>query len=183
MTYRFILFSEEEEEFVMEIIAPSSTTFFDLHSLIQESCDYKDNGNHLFLVCDDEWKVQEKVYLYDDKTIGFDEDIFLMKNTILEDFIEEAGQHVAYIYDILRKSKFLIELVENMFGENVENPYVRRKKGLPPSQFSDEENFVVLESSSPSIKTDDAPFETEEYNSDDFEEGELDTDGFEVKEI
>ena len=65
MTYRFLLFSEEVENFVLEILAPSSATFAELHVLIQDACGYAEDDNHLFLVCDDLWKVREKVYLHD----------------------------------------------------------------------------------------------------------------------
>lgn len=167
----------------MEIITPSSASFYELHSLILDSCNYKEECNHLFLICNDDWKVQEKICLHDDKTIGLDEDLFLMKTTKLDDFIEEEKQHLAYIYDTSRKSKFLIELVENKFGEKAEKPYVRRKKGTPPSQFQEELEDVVQNALPVTQMIEDSSFESEIFNSDDFEVEELDNEGFEVKEM
>ena len=115
------MFCEEEPNFVMEIMASPSTSFHELHTLIHKTCGYEENGDHLFLICNEDWKVKEKIHLHDTASIGYDEDFFLMENSILEDFIEEEGQHMAYIYETSARKKFLIELVENIFGEMTES--------------------------------------------------------------
>ena len=89
MTYRFLLFSQEVENFVMEIIAPASSSFLDIHNLILENCSYVLTGNHRFFLCNEDWKTQAKVYLSDDVHLSYDEDLYLMEDAILEDFIEE----------------------------------------------------------------------------------------------
>ena len=58
MTYRILVFSEEEENFVIEIMASPSTTFHELHTLIMEACEYTETGNHQFLICNEAWKVK-----------------------------------------------------------------------------------------------------------------------------
>lgn len=183
MTHRFLLFCEEEANFVMEIMASPSTTFHELHTLILNSCGYVESGNHLFLICNEDWKIKEKIHLNDVVSTDYDEDIFLMDNSILEDFIEEEGQHMAYIYEPGTKKKFLIELVENIFGEKAEKAFVRRQKGTVPVQFND--------TAIPSAQTKTAPTanDSEEQASEDlfaedfFNEDEIDTEGFEVTEM
>ena len=77
MTYRFLLFSQEVENFVMEIIAPASSSFLDIHNLILENCSYVLTGNHRFFLCNEDWKTQAKVYLSDDVNLSYDEDLYL----------------------------------------------------------------------------------------------------------
>lgn len=183
MTYRFLLFSEEVENFVMEIISPSSATFHELHALIQESCGYVEDDNHVFLVCDEAWKVKEKVYLRDTASIGMDEDIYLMESTILDEFIEEEGQHMAYLYDGASKKTLLLEMVESIFGEKADKAYVSRRKGVPPCQFEHVGEEPVVPMVPQTVPSND---ETEVSDTDDtglFMEDELDMEGFEVNEM
>lgn len=183
MTHRFLLFSEEEANFVMEIMAPPSTTFHELHTLIMDSCGYSESGNHLFLICNENWKVKEKIHLKDVVSMDYDEDIFLMESSALEDFIEEEGQHMAYIYEAGAKKKFLIELVENIFGEKADKAFVSRQKGIPPLQF-DEPTVLPLQPATVAAPA--APEEQpneDPYTEDSFNEDEIDMEGFEVTEM
>ena len=117
MTYRILVFSEEEENFVIEIMASPSTTFHELHTLIMEACEYTETGNHQFLICNEAWKVKEKIHLHSPQSVGMDEDLYMMDEVRLEDFLEEDGQHIAYIYETSSRKKLLLELVENIFGK------------------------------------------------------------------
>lgn len=189
MTYRFIAFCEEIENFVMEIKAPPSATFLELHKLIQKNCNYSEQGNHQFLICDDNWRVKEKVHLTDSGSSALDEDLYLMESTFLEDFIEEEGQRIAYIYDITTKKSLLIEHIENIFGEKVEQAFVSRQKGFAPLQSSEEFTFISDKSIITAIEGNTAEQSIEELNdediigSDDFSEEELDMEGFEVTDL
>ena len=60
MTQRLTLFSQEVEDFVLELKIDADATFLDLHNLIQEACDYHDRHNHSFLICDEEWCVKKE---------------------------------------------------------------------------------------------------------------------------
>lgn len=189
MTYRLLLFSEEVENFVMEIMAPPSATFQELHELILSECAYTETGNHRFLICDEGWKVKEKIHLHDPKKSSYDEDIFLMEDTILDDFIEGDGQHIAYIYNTEAKSTFLLDLVETIFDEKAEKVYVRRRKGTPPPQSEDSYSIPEIETSigtsAPSVEAtgisdndDEDTFEADGYDAE-----EINAEGFEVSEM
>lgn len=199
MVHRFLLFCEEVENFVMEIKAPSTSTFKQLHDLIIDSCGYIESGNHRFLLCDEDWRVQKKIYLHEKKNGGYDEDLLLMEDCYLEDYIEEEGQRIAYAYDMVGKRTFLMELVENIYGEKLSAPIVSRKKGVAPEQFELPEieeiphpsprqldgsiNGIALPPQGgwgvvPEDDQDDSNF----YGDDSFEDEEIDMEGFEVEE-
>lgn len=188
MTYRLLLFSEEVENFVMEIMAPPSATFQELHELILKECSYTEKGNHRFLICNESWKAKEKIHLHDPGKTGYDEDLFLMKDAILDDFIEGNGQHIAYVYDTEAKSTFLLDLVETIFGEKAENVYVRRRKGTPPPQSANDYSIPEIETaatqSSSAINATEATDAEEDIIDDDsFDTDEIDAEGFEVSEM
>lgn len=178
------MFSEETENFVMEIKASPSTSFLDLHNLILRECGYKEQKNHTFLICNDNWKVQEKIHLRDTGSTDYDEDLYIMEDTTLEDFIEEEGQKIAYIFDEDGHRPFLIELVENIFGERTGHSYVSRRKGTPPAQITDEQETDpdntanTQESSNSNEENEDAS-----SGNDSFAEDELDMEGFEITEM
>lgn len=167
----------------MELLAPPSTTFLELHNLIQEICGYKEHGNHRFLLCNEDWKVNAKIHLHDVDSVGLDEDIYLMKDTNLEDFIEEERQHFAYIYDTEAKRTFLIELVEEKFGEKEEKVRVGRIKGTPPSQFLDSPESFVKETSSDVYQDVDGASKENEFDETCVADEEMDLEGFEVTEM
>ena len=183
MTHRFLLFCEEEPNFVMEIMAAPSTTFHELHTLIHKTCGYQEYGDHLFLICNEDWKVKEKIHLNDVASLDYDEDINLMRTSTLEDFIEEEGQHMAYIYETSSKKKFLIELVENIFGEKAEKAFVRRQKGTAPAQFDEDEITTAAANTATILPATEEQAEDDPYADDSFAEDEIDMEGFEVTEM
>lgn len=189
MTYRFIAFSEEVENFVMEIKAPPSASFLELHKLILKTCNYSEQENHQFLICDENWRVKEKVHLTDSGSSSLDEDLYLMESTFLEDFIEEEGQYIAYIYDVTAKKTLLIEHTENIFGEKEEKAFVSRQKGIAPLQSSEEFTFINEKSILSAIDSNTADQSIDELNdedtisNDDFSVEEIDMEGFEVTDL
>ena len=183
MTYRFIAFSEEVENFVMEIKAPPSASFLELHKLILKTCNYSEQENHQFLICDENWRVKEKVHLSDSGSSSLDEDLYLMEDTFLEDFIEEEGQHIAYIYDVTAKKTLLIEHTENIFGEKAEKAFVRRQKGSAPAQFDEDDTTTTAATTATIPPLAEEQAEDDPYADDSFAEDEIDMEGFEVTEM
>lgn len=181
MTYRLLAFSEEEEHFVMEIMAPPSATFHELHCLIQDFCNYQETGNHTFLICNEDWKVKEKIHLHENVSYNLDEDFYLMKDSLLEDFFEEEDQHIAYIYETNSRKSLLIELVENIFSTKTDKVFVSRHKGTPPTQKEEMEEVAASIIPTTADTTESATEENEDGAL--FSDDELDMEGFEVSEM
>ena len=182
MTYRILIFSEEEENFVMEIMASPSTTFHEMHTLIMKACEYTETGNHQFLICNETWKVKEKIHLHSQQSVGLDEDLYLMNDVRLEEFIEEEGQHIAYVYETNSRKTLLLELVESLFGKKTDEAHVNRRKGTAPVQFDDAEELTIPPTIIPNtVENDDDTEETDD--GDLFSADELDAEGFEVNEM
>lgn len=177
MTFRITIFSQEVEDFVMEARIDAEAKFTELHNLIISTCNYQDMNNHGFLICDDEWRVKDHIRQTNTKDIDSDEDINLMQNCSLRDFLEEEGQRIAYIFDPEGKRFFLMEISELLFGQPEPKGRISKKHGTPPAQHINEE-FT----SQPISEGADEETEEDFYGDDDFEEGELDMEGFEIDE-
>lgn len=177
MLLKFMLFSQEKEDFAVEIAADGETKFSDLHRLILDHCQYDEKDGQRFLVCDEDWKVKTHVMLADDGKTGYDEDIYLMRDTAIGDFLEDEGQKVAYVFDPDDRRVFLMEVTEVSFSSRGDGELkVCRKHGAAPSQALTEEDTAPTPTP---IQSD---MEESFFDTDGYEDEELDRDGFEFED-
>ena len=177
MTLKLTLFSQEKEDFVLEILIDSDAMFSELHELILKDCKYSEHQKQSFLICDDEWRVKQRISLQESEEVSYDMDVNLMSDTRIGDFLEEEGQRLAFVFDPDGKRFFLMELTENVFGRKETDAVVNRRHGMPPLQSLVEEEEQAAESA-------ETPDEIEEdfYGDDGFEAEELDMEGYEIDE-
>lgn len=176
MTQKLTLISQEVDDFVLEIMIDADATFRDLHRLILEACRYSDMQRHSFLICDEDWRLRHHIRQTDTGNISSDEDLYLMDDTPLGDFLEEEGQHLAYIFDPEGRRFFMMELTENIFGQPQSEPRVSRRHGEAPAQHLTSEEPLQPQPETPTDSTE----EFTENN--DFDESEIDIEGFEISE-
>ena len=176
MTHRFILFSQEVKNFVIEIKASPQSTFRQLHDIIQSHCQYVESGNHHFLICDEDWHPEQKILLNDEATSS-DEDLNVMHECCLGDFLEDEGQRLAYRFDPESRRIFIIELTETIFGSRQTEPCVKRHCGQPPVQTITEEDVPATPQTH---TTADPDIEEDFYGDEGFEADEFDEEGFDI---
>lgn len=176
MTLRLTLFSQEVEDFVVEIKIGSEATFHDLHQLILHDCGYREVDGQQFLLCDEDWRVERRVCQRDVESRS-EEDVYLMHDTLVGDMLEEEGQRMAYVFDPEAKRFFMMELTENIFGQRQSVPRVSRRHGLPPQQTHQDPA-----AGAPSQEADASDTGENFYGDDGFEDGELDLEGYEISE-
>lgn len=187
MTLKLTLFSQEKEDFVLEILVDSDAKFSELHKLILNDCNYDEHDRQCFLICDDDWHVKQRICLKDSEDVSYDTDINLMFETRIGDFLEDEGQRLAYVFDPDGKRFFLMELTENVFGRKEQNAIVNRRHGQPPLQAvpdfdaSAEEESGLADLSSASEEEGEEGTESF-YGDDGFEADELDMEGYEIDE-
>jgi hypothetical protein len=177
MTLKLTLFSQEKDDFVREILIDSDAKFAELHQLILTDCSYDEHQKQCFLICDEDWRVKQRICLQDTDEMSYDQDLNLMSDTSIGDFLEDEGQRLAYVFDPDGKRFFLMELTENVFGMTEKVAIVNRRHGLPPVQSLVEEEEQTTEQT-------ENPEEIEEgfYGDEGYEEEELDLDGYEIDE-
>ncbi len=177
MTLKLTLFSPETEDFAMEILVDADTTFQQFHEWLLEHCDYQDLSNHRFLICDDELRVERQICQTDDGTTSVDEDLYLMDDCVLGDYLEEERQTMAYVFDPAGHRFFLMEVSELIFGQPVDEPLLRRSHGKVPLQLLEAEDEAPETPAAGNPVLDESM-----YGDEDFAEDELDAEGFEIEE-
>lgn len=142
MIFRFVMISDEVDDFRRDIRIDATATFRDLHEAILQSVGYSSGLITSFVLCDERWRKKGEVTLIDDTT-NMEDDIYLMDKTILGDLISEEGQKLKYMFDVLAERYLYLELREITLGERLSSSEVVRAKGNPPAQESDIEELLV----------------------------------------
>ena len=162
----------------MEFKIDADASFADLHHLILKHCGYKEVEGQRFFICDENWKPFQRILLGDEANVNIDEDVYLMADTDLGEFLEDEGQRMTYRFDPINRRMFLMELTETTFGDPVEKEgKLTRRHGKAPLQFPTEEE---TQTSTPTLSSE--ILEEEFYGDEGYEEEDLDMEGFDILE-
>ena len=171
MIYRFTIISDEVDNFVREIQIDPEATFYDFHETILSSVGFKDDQMTSFFICDDDWEKEKEVTL-EEMDSNPEMDSWVMKETQLNELIEDEKQKLLYVFDYLTERCFFIELSEIITGKEIKKPVCSRKEGNPPVQVLDIEEMAANA----------GPVDLGEnfYGDEDFDMDDFDMDGFDV---
>jgi hypothetical protein len=140
MIFRFILVSDEVDDFRRDITIDSDATFLDLYNAILDSTGYHKDQITSFFICDDDWTKQTEITLIDMDS-GADKDNYVMDRCRLSELIDEEGQKLVYIFEPLTERCFFMELREITIGKSQDRPKIVKSVGQPPQQTSAIEEF------------------------------------------
>lgn len=140
MIFNFRIVSDEVENFKREIQIDAEATFMDLKNAICESVDYDKNQMSSFFLCDERWEKEKEITIED---MGSDssEDIYLMEDSVLSDFIEDEGQKLLFVFDYLTDRAFFIEMKKMIPGRNLKDPVCTLAIGKAPEETIDLDEF------------------------------------------
>lgn len=169
MLFRFLILSDEVDDFKREIKIDSEATFLDLNNAILDSVGYTKDQMTSFFICDDDWSKKTEITLVEMDTSS-EEDIYLMEDTRLEELLEDEHQKILYVFDYMTERAFFMELREIITGKNLTTPLCSISEGLPPGQVID---FDDVDIKSPISDLGEDFYGDSEYNID-----ELDKEGF-----
>lgn len=100
MIYRFILVSDEVDDFRRDIKIDSEATFFELHEVILGSVGYSKDQITSFFICEDDWTKKVEITLIDMESSS-EEDLYVMDSCHLSELLDEEKQKWVYP-DLLR---------------------------------------------------------------------------------
>lgn len=174
MVYKFRLISDEVDDFLREIQIDSEASFYDLHEAILKCTGYKDDQMTSFFICDDDWEKGTEITLEDMGYGSSEEDTYVMKDTHLDELLEDEKQKLIYVFDPMAERIFFIELSEIITGKDLENAVCTRKEGIAPQQIID---FDEQLNSNQTIDLGENFYGDEDYDMEDF-----DMEGFGMSE-
>lgn len=166
MIYRFLILSDEADDFAREISIDPEASFFDLHNVILDSVNYSKDQITSFFICSEDWEKEQEITLMEMDS-GSEYDNLTMKDTKIEDLASEEGQKILYIFDYIADRAFFIELKEIVLSKSLEKPFCSLSRGEAPPQIMSEEIFTTQASST---NIDESFFGDEGFNLDELDE-------------
>lgn len=167
MVYKFRIISDEVDDFLREIKIDSEASFYDLHEAILKSAGYKDDQMTSFFICDDDWEKEIEITLEDMGQSSSEEDTYVMKDTRLNELLEDEKQKMLYVFDPLSERVFFIELSEIITGKDLDKAVCSRKTGDAPKQIID---FDEQMNTNTALDLDENFYGDEEYDMEDFDQ-------------
>ena len=126
--YKFRVYYDEVEDFERDIEILSTDNFESFHNILLSSIGLDGKELASFSICDTKWNKQKEISLMDmddhevkevpeyeeddEFSVGSKLPMFVMKDSILKDFISDPHQHIMYEYDFLNPKVFYIELLK-----------------------------------------------------------------------
>ncbi len=170
MLFRFLILSDEVDDFRREIVIDSEATFLDLQNAILDSVGYTKDQMTSFYICDDDWSKRTEITLIEMDTSS-EVDSYIMGDTVLDDLLEDEQQKLLFVFDMLTDRAFFMELREIITGKSLDKPTIKRSEGEPPVQVMAFEDI--------DIKTITTELGEDFYGDSDYDIDELDESGFE----
>jgi hypothetical protein len=177
MIFNFRVVSDEVDNFKREIKIDADATFLSLKNAICDSVGYDKNQLCSFFLCDQDWTKEKEITLEDMGTDS-DEDVWLMEDSVLRDFIDDEGQRLVFQFDYMADRVFFIEMNEIITTKTLKDPVCSVSIGQAPAQFIDmnELDARIDAKASTAVPNDD--FDTEFYGSNEFNDDEFDAEGY-----
>ena len=173
MIYRFTIISDEVDDFVREIQIDPEATFFDLHEAILKAANYTNDQMTSFFICDDDWEKEKEITL-EEMDNNPEMDSWIMKETCLNELIEDEKQKLLYVFDYMTERCFFIELSEIITGKEIKGAKCTKKSGEAPKQTVD---FEEMAAGGGSLDLDENFYGDQDFDMEDF-----DAEGFDVND-
>ena len=173
MIYRFTIISDEVDDFVREIQIDPEATFFDLHEAILKAANYTTDQMTSFFICDDDWEKEKEITL-EEMDNNPEMDSWIMKETRLNELIEDEKQKLLYVFDYRTERCFFIELSEIITGKEIKGAKCTKKSGEAPKQTVD---FEEMAAGGGSLDLDENFYGDQDFDMEDF-----DAEGFDVND-
>lgn len=179
MIYKFLILSDEVDNFVREIEINSDATFLELNNAILASVDYQTDQMTSFFHCMNGWEKYEEITLVEMDT-NSENDSFTMDSTHIDEFVTDEEDRLMFVFDILTERAFFIELKEMKSGA-LKKAQCVRAQGKAPKQITSEEEFLqdALGQSGKGMMLDDDFYGDTGFNEDELESEGLDDFSFE----
>ena len=171
MIYRFTIISDEVDDFVREIQIDPEATFFDLHEAILKAANYTNDQMTSFFICDDDWEKEKEITL---EEMDNNPEMDIMKETRLNELIEDEKQKLLYVFDYMTERCFFIELSEIITGKEIKGAKCTKKSGEAPKQTVD---FEEMAAGGGSLDLDENFYGDQDFDMEDF-----DAEGFDVND-
>ena len=100
MVYKFLILSDEVDNFAREISIDADATFLELQDAILDSVNFTKDQITSFFICDEDWEKKTEVTLIEvDSSSEYDN--WVMESTKLSDLVDEEYQKLLFVFDYM----------------------------------------------------------------------------------
>lgn len=176
MIFTFRLVSDEVNNFKREIKIDATATFLDLKKVICESVGYNKNQLSSFFICDRDWEKKKEI-TSEDMDTDSDQDVWLMEDSELDDFIFDEGQKLLYVFDYMTDRAFFMEMTTSQPGQSLKDPVCTLSIGKAPEEFVDIDDYDTPATTKGTVIAND-DLDEDFYGSESYNDDEFDAEGF-----
>lgn len=180
MIYTFRIVSDESDDFMREIQIDADAKFIDLREAILDAAGYSKGQLSSFFICEDGWEKGREITL-EDMGSGSEQDVYLMDESVISDFVEDEGQRLIFTFDYLTDRSFFMELRETEPGRYLDAPVCTRSEGDAPAETVDLDEFdaqvdakAAKGQAAAGLDLDDEFYGSTEFNEDEFDSSAFD---------
>lgn len=178
MIFNFRIVSDGAETFKREIQIDAQATFLDLKNAICDSVGYDKTMMDSFFICDDGWEKRKEI-TYEDMDLDTDQEAWLMDDAVLEDFIDDEGQKLLFVFDYMTDRALFMEMKEMIPGRTLKDPVCTLSLGHAPKQTVDMDEFdAQVEAKAAKAIPSADEIDEEFYGSESFNPDEFEAEGF-----
>ena len=168
MVFRFLILSDEVDDFKREIKIDSEATFLDLYNAIMDSVGYTKTRCVLSSsVMMTGARIRKSHWL---KWISSEVDNYIMEDTRLEELLEDEHQKLLFVFDYMTERAFFMELREIIPGKDLDKAVCSKSIGEAPVQIM---SFDEMDA-----KTGNTEIGEDFYGDSEYDIDELDKEGF-----
>lgn len=182
MIFNFRIVSDGPENFKREIKIDAQATFLDLKNAICDSVGFDKTMMDSFFICDDSWEKRKEI-TYEDMDLDSDQEAWLMDDAVLEDFIDDEGQKLLYVFDYMTDRAMFMEMTERIPEKTLKDPVCTLAFGTPPKQTMDMEEFDAQVEAKLAKAITDEELDEEFYGSDDYNLDEFEAEGYDEMDL
>ena len=153
MLFRFLILSDEADDFKREIKIDSESTFLDLQNAILDSVGYTKDQMTSFFICDDDWSKKTEITLVEMDTSS-EEDSYVMADTQLEELLEDEHQKLLLVILLgptgVGKTELSLQVAERFGSPIISSDSRQLYKDLPigtaaptPEQMARVKHYMV----------------------------------------
>ena len=136
MIYLFRMVSDENQDFLRDVVTSGTDTFMDFHHCIQENLDYDPTHMASFFITNENWEKQKEITLIDMmEDTAFD--TVTMDRSVIGETVSNVNDRMIYVFDFFSERAFFIELIEKSDQKTgKKTPFVAHAQGQAPEQLA-----------------------------------------------
>lgn len=180
MIFKFRIVSDEVANFKREINIDASATFLELKNAICDSVNFDKGQMSSFFLCSDGWEKLKEI-TFEDMMNDSDEEVLIMDECELGDYLEDEGQKLIFVFDYMTDRCMFMELRDIVTGKTLQDPICTLAAGTPPAQNIDLDEFTKSMDDKAAAAIAAATIEEmddEFYGSDEYSDEELEAGGY-----